>query len=39
VLRGGAWKLGHDYMRASRRHRYDRDVRYYLHGFRVIKTL
>ncbi len=39
VLRGGAWKLDHRYMRASRRSRYDRDVRYYLNGFRVVKTL
>ena len=39
VLRGGAWKLEHKYMRSSRRGRYDRDVRYYLNGFRVVKTL
>ena len=39
MLRGGAWKLDHRYMRVSRRSRYDRDVRYYLNGFRVLKIL
>lgn len=39
VLRGGSWKLDTEYMRVSRRSRYDRDVRYYLHGFRIAKTL
>jgi formylglycine-generating enzyme required for sulfatase activity len=35
VLRGGSWNLGAEYMRTTRRNHYDRDVRYYLHGFRV----
>lgn len=35
MLRGGSWNLGSDYLRVSRRNSYDRDVRYYLHGFRV----
>lgn len=39
VLRGGSWNLDHDYMRVSRRIRYDRDVRYYLNGFRVARSL
>lgn len=39
VLRGGGWALDHSYMRASRRNRYDRDVRYYLNGFRVLREL
>ena len=39
VIRGGAWRIGPEYMRVSRRSRYDRDVRYYLNGFRVAKTL
>ena len=39
VLRGGSWKQDADYMRAARRSWYDRDVRYYLHGMRVAKTL
>lgn len=39
VLRGGAWLLEADYMRSARRSHYDRDVRYYLNGFRVAKTL
>jgi formylglycine-generating enzyme required for sulfatase activity len=39
VLRGGSWKLGSEYMRTTRRHHYDRDVRYYLHGFRVARFL
>lgn len=39
VQRGGAWKLDAEYMRVSRRGHYDRDVRYYLNGFRVAKTL
>jgi formylglycine-generating enzyme required for sulfatase activity len=39
VLRGGSWALDHEYMRASRRSRYDRDVRYYLNGFRVVCEL
>ncbi len=39
VLRGGSWKLESDYMRTTRRNRYDRDVRYYLHGLRVVKSL
>jgi formylglycine-generating enzyme required for sulfatase activity len=39
VLRSGAWKQETDYMRAARRSWYDRDVRYYLHGMRVAKTL
>jgi len=39
VLRGGSWNLGADYMRTARRHHYDRDVRYYLHGFRVVRPL
>jgi formylglycine-generating enzyme required for sulfatase activity len=39
VLRGGSWNLGADYMRTTRRHLYDRDVRYYLHGFRVARSL
>jgi len=37
VLRGGSWNLGAEYMRTARRHYYDRDVRYYLHGFRVVR--
>jgi formylglycine-generating enzyme required for sulfatase activity len=36
VLRGGAWALDHEYMTSARRSRYDRDVRYRLHGFRVV---
>jgi len=39
VLRGGCWNLGSDYMRTTRRQAYDRDVRYYLHGFRVARSL
>jgi formylglycine-generating enzyme required for sulfatase activity len=39
ALRGGTWNLDHDYMRASRRLRYDRDVRYYLNGFRVARPV
>lgn len=39
VLRGGSWALDHEYMRSSRRNRYDRDVRYYLNGFRVLREL
>ncbi len=39
VLRGGSWKLDSKYMRTTRRNQYDRDVRYYLHGFRVVRTL
>jgi formylglycine-generating enzyme required for sulfatase activity len=39
MQRGGAWKLDTEYMRVSRRGRYDRDVRYDLNGFRVAKTL
>ena len=39
MLRGGAWNLGADYMRTTRRHNYDSDVRYYLHGFRVVRSL
>jgi formylglycine-generating enzyme required for sulfatase activity len=38
-LRGGSWNLDPDYMRTTRRHHYDRDVRYYLHGFRVVRPL
>lgn len=39
VLRGGSWKLESDYMRLTRRNHYDQDVRYYLHGFRVARSL
>ncbi|MDX1607200.1 MAG: SUMF1/EgtB/PvdO family nonheme iron enzyme [Candidatus Competibacterales bacterium] len=39
VLRGGAYKLGPEYMRLTRRFNYDRDVRYYLNGLRVARTL
>lgn len=39
VQRGGAYKLDADYMRLTRRHNYDRDVRYYLHGLRVARDL
>ena len=39
VLRGGSWAVDHEYIRASRRSRYDRDVRYYLNGFRVVSEL
>jgi formylglycine-generating enzyme required for sulfatase activity len=39
VLRGGSWNLDSDYMRTTRRHHYDRDVRYYLHGLRVVRSL
>jgi formylglycine-generating enzyme required for sulfatase activity len=39
VLRGGSWNVGSEYMRTTRRHHYDRDVRYYLHGFRVVRSL
>ncbi|MGE5153528.1 MAG: formylglycine-generating enzyme family protein [Bdellovibrio bacteriovorus] len=39
VLRGGSWNLGSEYMRTTRRHLYDRDVRYYLHGFRAARSL
>jgi len=39
VLRGGSWALDHDYMRASRRNRYDQDVRYNQNGFRVVSEL
>ncbi len=39
MLRGGAWNLGADYMRTTRRHNYDSDVRYYLNGFRVVRSL
>lgn len=38
VLRGGCWNLPSDYMRTTRRNHYDRDVRYYLHGFRVVRA-
>ncbi|MCG6863673.1 MAG: formylglycine-generating enzyme family protein [Chromatiaceae bacterium] len=37
MLRGGSWNLEADYMRSTRRHSYDWDVRYYLHGFRVAR--
>lgn len=39
VLRGGSWAVDHKYMRAARRSRYDRDVRYYLNGLRVVSEL
>jgi formylglycine-generating enzyme required for sulfatase activity len=39
VLRGGSWNLDSEYMRTTRRNHYDRDVRYYLHGFRVVRSL
>jgi formylglycine-generating enzyme required for sulfatase activity len=39
MLRGGSWKLESEYMRTTRRNHYDRDVRYYLHGFRVARSL
>jgi formylglycine-generating enzyme required for sulfatase activity len=39
VLRGGSWNLESEYMRTTRRNHYDRDVRYYLHGFRVARSL
>jgi len=39
VLRGGSWNLGSEYLRTTRRNHYDRDVRYYLHGFRVVRSL
>lgn len=39
VLRSGAWQLDADYMRSARRSKYDRDVRYYLNGLRVAKSL
>jgi len=39
VLRGGSWNLDAEYMRSSRRNHYDRDVRYYVHGFRVLRSL
>lgn len=39
VLRGGCWNLDAGYMRLTRRYRYDRDVRYYLHGARVLRPL
>lgn len=39
VQRGGAYSLEAEYMRVSRRFRYDRDVRYNLSGFRVARTL
>ena len=39
VQRGGAYRLEAEYMRTSRRFRYDRDVRFVLNGFRVAKTL
>lgn len=39
ILRGGSWKLESDYMRLTRRNHYDQDVRYYLHGFRVARSL
>jgi formylglycine-generating enzyme required for sulfatase activity len=39
ILRGGSWNLDSDYMRASRRGRYDLDVRYYLNGFRVARSM
>jgi formylglycine-generating enzyme required for sulfatase activity len=39
MLRGGSWNLEADYMRTTRRQSYDRDVRYYLHGFRVARPV
>jgi len=39
VLRGGSWKIGSEYLQTTRRNHYDRDVRYYLHGFRVARSL
>jgi formylglycine-generating enzyme required for sulfatase activity len=39
VLRGGSWKLDSEYMRTTRRNHYDRDVRYYQHGLRVVRSL
>lgn len=39
VMRGGNYKLEPEYMRVSRRFKYDRDVRYYLNGFRVARSL
>ncbi len=39
VQRGGSYRLDSEYMRTSRRFRYDRDVRFVHNGFRVAKTL
>lgn len=39
VQRGGAYRLESEYMRVSRRFRYDRDVRFMLNGIRVARTL
>ena len=39
MLRGGSWNLESEYMRTTHRNHYDRDVRYYLHGFRVARSL
>jgi formylglycine-generating enzyme required for sulfatase activity/outer membrane protein OmpA-like peptidoglycan-associated protein len=39
VLRGGSYALGHEYMTAAKRNRYDHDVRYPAHGFRVVSEL
>ena len=39
VQRGGAWRLDAEYMRTTRRGKYDRDVRYYLNGFRVARDI
>lgn len=39
VLRGGSWRADANAMRATRRTKYDRDVRYFLNGFRVARDL
>jgi formylglycine-generating enzyme required for sulfatase activity len=38
VLRGGSWRNGPDYSRASSRDRYDAGVRYLTHGLRVARS-
>ncbi len=39
VLRGGSWALGHEYMNAVKRNRYDRDVRFLEHGLRAVSDM
>ena len=39
VVRGGGWRNDSSYIHSASRFKYDSNVRYLLHGFRVAKTL
>jgi len=39
VVRGGGWRNDSSYIHSASRFKYDSNVRYILHGFRVAKTL